>query len=261
MSSTLLVSENAGVATATLSSPNRLNALSSHLLLELAGLVTALNTRPVESRPRVLIIAGSDRAFAAGADIKELSSLDRAGAERVSRVGHELGRALDAAHFPSIAMVDGAALGGGLELAMACDLIFASERASFGQPEVKLGLIPGFGGTFRLTARVGIGTARRLIYSGEPIDAAEALRLRLVDAVYPADQLTAESERLAHAIAKKAPLAIAAAKRSLRQNLYRDFAAAAEAEVQQFSELFATTDAREGLAAFLGKRSPSFSGQ
>ncbi len=261
MSSTLLVAESGGVTTVTLNRPDKLNALSSEVLLELAGLIATLNARPVETRPRALILTGSARAFAAGADIKELSSLDRAAAERVSRVGHELGRAMDSAHFPSIAAVDGLALGGGLELALLCDIIYASERARFGQPEVNLGLIPGFGGTFRLSARAGVGTARRLIYSGEPIDAAEALRVGLVDAVFPAEELLGKAEALAATIARKAPLAIAAAKRTLRGNLYRDFPSAAETEIQQFSELFTTADAREGLQAFLAKRPPAFSGQ
>lgn len=258
----LLVSESNGVATVTLNRPDRMNALSSELLRELGELVSELSARSVPARPRVLIITGSgERAFAAGADIAELSGLNVEAAESASRVGHDAGRALESAPFPSIARVNGFALGGGLELCMACDLIVCGEKARFGQPEINLGLIPGFGGTFRLTARVGIGQARRLIYTGQPIDAVEAARIGLVDAVFPDAELVGRTQALAEQIAMKAPLALASAKRVLLSNLHRDFAAAADAEVREFSELFATADAREGFDAFLSKRTAQFQGR
>jgi enoyl-CoA hydratase len=172
-----------------------------------------------------------------------------------------LGHALDLASFPSIAAVNGFALGGGLELALCCDLIVCTERARFGQPEINLGVIPGFGGTFRLMARVGVGQARRLIFTGETIDAARAERIGLVDAVYPQAELMTRAAELGRTLAGKAPLALAAAKRCSFENLYRDFAAAATGEAESFAALFATADAREGFSAFLAKRPPCFVGR
>lgn len=259
---TLLVAESEGVATVTLNRPDKLNALNSEVLRELLELVTALGARPLEQRPRALLVTGAgDRAFAAGADIAELATLDSDAARRVSELGHELGRALDLASFPSIAAVNGFALGGGLELALCCDLIVCTERARFGQPEINLGVIPGFGGTFRLMARVGLGQARRLIFTGETIDAARAERIGLVDAVYPQAELMTRAAELARTLAAKAPLALGAAKRCSFENLYRDFAAAASGEAASFAELFATADAREGFSAFLAKRPPCFVGR
>jgi enoyl-CoA hydratase len=260
--STLLVTEAEGVTTVTLNRPDKLNALNSQVLSELLELVTALEARPLEQRPRALIITGAgERAFAAGADIAELAKLGPDAARQVSALGHALGHALDVASFPSIAAVNGFALGGGLELALCCDLILCSERARFGQPEINLGVIPGFGGTFRLMARVGVGQARRLIFTGENIDAAGAERIGLVDAVHPPAELSSRATELAQTLSGKAPLALGAAKRSLFENLYRDFATAATGEAERFAELFATADAAEGFAAFLAKRPPCFVGR
>jgi enoyl-CoA hydratase len=260
--STLLVSEAEGVATVTLNRPDKLNALNSQVLSELRDLVTELDSRPLEQRPRALVITGAgERAFAAGADIAELAQLGSDSAKQVSGLGHALGHALDVASFPSIAAVNGFALGGGLELALCCDLILCSERARFGQPEINLGVIPGFGGTFRLMARVGVGQARRLIFTGETIDAARAERIGLVDAVHPPGELVRHANELGRTLSGKAPLALAAAKRSLFENLYQGFESAATNEAARFAELFATADAAEGFAAFLAKRPPCFTGR
>jgi enoyl-CoA hydratase len=260
--SNLVVSESAGVATVTLNRPDKLNALNTEVLRELAELVVALEARPFEQRPRALVLTGAgDKAFAAGADIAELGSLDSAAAKAVSALGHALGRALDRTSFPSIAAVNGFALGGGLELALCCDLIICGESARFGQPEVNLGVIPGFGGTFRLMARVGVGQARRLIYTGETIDALRAERIGLVDQVFPHTELLNQAAQLGHTLASKGPLALRAAKRSLFDNLYQDFTAAAVNEAERFGELFDTADAHEGFEAFLAKRPPCFVGR
>jgi enoyl-CoA hydratase len=259
---TLLITEADGVVTVTLNRPDKLNALNAAVLSELRDVVQSLEARPREQRPRALIITGAgDRAFAAGADIAELSSLDPSAAKSISELGHSLGHALDRASFPSIAAVNGFALGGGLELALCCDLIVCSERARFGQPEINLGVIPGFGGTFRLMARVGVGHARRLIFTGEPVDAARAERIGLVDAVYPQAELLTRALELGKTLSGKAPLALASAKRCLLENLYQDFEGAAATEAGRFAELFATSDAREGFAAFLEKRAACFVGR
>ncbi|MGC4094940.1 MAG: enoyl-CoA hydratase-related protein [Polyangiaceae bacterium] len=259
---TTLLEVQGGVARVTLNRPDKLNALSSAVLDELFAIVSELDARTPHERPRVLVIASSsEKAFAAGADIAELSSLDAETARELSTAGHRLGRALESASFPSIAAVNGFALGGGLELALCADLIVCSDKARFGQPEVNLGLIPGFGGTFRLMARVGIGRARRLIYTGETIDAPSALAMGLVEAVYPHAEFAARVTELAQGMAAKAPLAITAAKHSLQANLFDDFASSAAREAKRFGDLFSTRDAREGIEAFLAKRPAGFVGR
>ena len=156
--------------------------------------------------------------------------------------------------------MNGFALGGGSELALACDFIYASERARFGQPEVGLGLIPGFGGTQRLARRVGVGRARELVYTGAPVDAVRALSIGLVNEVVPHAELLERVRTLAQAIAARPPLAVAAAKRLLLRGTEIELTAANELETEAFGALFATHDAREGTAAFLGKRPPAFDG-
>jgi enoyl-CoA hydratase len=253
---------SAGVASVTLDRPSKLNALSGAVLDELFAIVSELDARAPHERPRVLVLtSSSERAFAAGADISELSGLDAGAARELSERGHRLAHALDTANFPSVAAVGGVALGGGLELALAADLIVCSDKARFGQPEINLGLIPGFGGTFRLAARVGIGRARRLLYTGETIDAGRAESIGLVDAVYPHAEFAARVAELARSLADKAPLALAAVKQCSRANLFQEFSRASALEAKQFGALFGSADAREGMEAFLQKRSPSFVGR
>lgn len=259
---TLRVTETERVVTVTIHRPDKLNALNAEVLEELATLFEELDQRVADQRPRSAVLTGSgDRAFVAGADIAELSALSVSDARRFSEKGHRLGRTMEEATFPIIAAVHGFALGGGCELALCADFIFASTRARFGQPEVNLGLIPGFGGTARLAERVGVGWARRLIYTGEILDAARAAELGLVDAVVPSEQLLATATALAREISTKPPLAIATAKRCIYRSRSLDPSSAADQESLAFSGLFASHDVGEGLEAFLEKRPAAFNGR
>ena len=212
---------------------------------------------------RAVILTGTGpKAFAAGADISELNALPSArAAEAQARRGQALTRALERMHVPVIAAVNGFALGGGCELAMACDIRIASENARFGQPEVNLGILPGYGGTQRAARLVGEGMAMYLCLTGEMIDAAEALRVGLVQRVVPFDELQAEARRIADLIASKAPLAVGAAKRAVAAagSLSLDDGLALEAQL--FGRAVMTDDFREGSSAFLGKRKPDFRGR
>jgi enoyl-CoA hydratase len=258
----LVVEEDGPLVIATLNRPDKLNALDRALLGEVGALVNELAVRPAPTRPRALILTGAgDKAFAAGADIAAMSALTPEEARAFSEHGQRVGRTLEEAPFPSIAAVNGFALGGGCELALCCDFIVASDRARFGQPEVGLGLLPGFGGTQRLARRVGIGHARELVYTGAVIDAARAAAIGLANAVVPHAELLAKAKELGRAIASKAPLSIAAAKRLMLRGSEVSLEAALELETTAFGAAFATSDANEGIAAFLGKRPPKFEGR
>jgi enoyl-CoA hydratase len=243
----------------TIQREKALNALSSSVLGELIDAAGVLE----ENRAlRAVIMTGAgDKAFAAGADISEMQEMEPDRAEMLSSRGVAIGRLIERSRMPWIAAVNGFALGGGCELALCCDFIYAAERAEFGQPEVKLGVIPGFGGTQRLARRVGIGKAKELVLTGERIGSAEALRIGLCDAVFPADQLMKAAREAALHIAANGPLAVAEAKRVIQQgwSLRLDEALALESEA--FAGLFQTADQREGMAAFLGKRPPRFQGK
>jgi len=263
MSSDILVVEEDGpLVVATLNRPDKLNALDFALLAAIGALVSELAARPTKTRPRVLVVTGSgDKAFAAGADIAAMSALAPEEARAFSEHGQRVGRALEEAPFPSIAAVNGFALGGGAELALACDFIYASERARFGQPEVGLGLLPGFGGTQRLARRVGVGRARELVYTGAVIDAARAKEIGLVNEVIPHAELLEKTKVVGRVIASKAPLSVAAAKRLVLRGSEISLEAALELETLAFGAAFATKDAREGVEAFLAKRPPKFQGE
>ena len=242
-----------GIATITLNRPDKLNALNETLLAELRGAVMTMSSgRDV----RAAILTGAGKAFAAGADIGAMGEMAPARAKSFADGGHALGEALESAPFPVIAAVNGFALGGGCELAMACDFIYASDNAKFGQPEVNLGVIPGFGGTQRLSRRVGIGRARELCYTGEIIGAEEALRIGLVNAVMPLAELIPRAMK----IASKGPIAIAQCKRVIAQGADLPLETACELEAQAFALLFGTGDQREGMKAFLEKRPAKFTG-
>ena len=256
---TILVSRDGAVATLTLNRPDKLNALNAQLMTELHDALLELDR---DDSVRCAIMTGAgEKAFAAGADIAAMSKLTAAEARRFAALGHSVGALLEAAHFPINAAVNGFALGGGCELALACDFIYASEKAKLGQPEVTLGVIPGFGGTQRLARRVGIGRARELCYTGDLIGADEALRIGLVNAVFPHADLLAKSKETALKIASKGPLAIAQCKRVISRGEDVALPVANELEAQAFAALFGSGDQREGMAAFLGKRKAAFEGK
>lgn len=209
----------------------------------------------------VLIQGEGERAFVAGADIKHMAEATSSERHTFAELGQSVMRAIEALPLPVIAQVQGYALGGGLELALACDLIFASTSAVFGQPEVNLGLIPGFGGTQRLALRCGLGPARRLILSGENMSAEEAYRIGLVDYLSSPEDLEADISALCSTLHKRGPLALASAKRAIEALHGESLAHGLDNEVAEFMNLFEHDDTKEGLTAFLEKRSPQFKGK
>lgn len=215
MSSVVTVERAGGVAVVTLNRPDKLNALNQELLEALHEAVVSLD-RDAGIRAAVLTGAG-DKAFAAGADIAAMATMATAEAKRFSDLGHAVLAAMETAHYPIVAAVNGHALGGGCEVALACDFIYASDTARFAQPEVNLGVIPGFGGTQRLARRVGVGRALELCLTGDIIRADEALRIGLVNAVFPKEELLPKARAVAEKIAGKGPVAIAQCKRVVRR--------------------------------------------
>jgi len=247
------------VATLTVARPDRLNALSPEVLAELTDAVGEVARRAKEIR--CLVLTGEGKAFVAGADIAAMQHMTKAQAADFAARGHRLGAAIEALPLPVIAAINGFALGGGCELALACDFAYASERAKLGQPEVKLGVIPGFGGTQRLLRRVGVAMARELVYSGMMIDAQEALRIGLVNRVFAHDELLPKTYEAARAIAEMGPLAVAACKRVIREGEMMPLADANALEVEAFADCFTSADQKEGMAAFLEKRAAVFTGE
>jgi enoyl-CoA hydratase len=239
----------------TLDRPEALNALDGATLEAIGARVAEVAGDP---GVRALVLTGEGRAFAAGADIAAMQHFSAAEAGAFSRLGHRAFAALEALPIPTIAAVNGYALGGGCELALACDWIYASEKARFGQPEVNLGILPGFGGTSRLARRVGLAWAKQLVLGGEPITADEALRIGLANRVYPLEELLGAALAAGEAIAAKGPLAVAAAKRVMQQGQDADSRVAHTLEQEAFAAAFATEDRAEGMAAFLKKRDAAF---
>jgi enoyl-CoA hydratase len=252
--------EGAGpVAIVTIHRPEKLNALDAGVV---AGLLAAFEGLARAEPPvRAAILTGAGKAFVAGADIKAMAELTPREARAFAEAGQRLGALLEGLPFPVIAAVNGFALGGGCELALACDFIYAADVAKLGLPEVTLSVIPGFGGTQRLARRVGIAKARELVYTGATLGAAEALRIGLVNAVFPADELLDQSRATAGLIAQRGPLAVAAAKRVLLRGEDQALASANELETSAFAALFGSADQREGMRAFLEKRAATFTGR
>jgi enoyl-CoA hydratase len=241
-----------GVATLTIDRPKALNALDRKTLEELEA---ALDGAATDAAVRAIVLTGGgEKAFVAGADIAAMSKLGPVEARRFAELGHRVIEKLEALAIPTIAAVNGFALGGGCELAMGCDLVYASEAAKFGQPEVNLGLIPGFGGTQRLTRRVGIARALGMVLTGDLYDAARAKAVGLVLEVLPAAELLPHARAQAKKIAGRGPLAVAMAKRAIHAGADAALATANELERQAFAALFGTEDAKEGMRAFLEKR-------
>jgi enoyl-CoA hydratase len=260
MSGSLIALERTGhVVTVTVQRPDKLNALNAAVIHELTQAFRSLVGGGEETRAAVL--TGAGKAFIAGADIAAMAVMGPLDARRFSDAGHRLCALIEAAPFPVIAAVNGFALGGGCELALACDFIYAAEGAKLGQPEVNLGITPGFGGTQRLMRRVGIARARELIYTGDMIAADQALAIGLVNAVYPAAELLLRARDAALKIASRGPLAVAAAKRVMLRGEGLDLGAANELEAQTFATLFGSEDQKTGMKAFLEKSKPSFTGR
>jgi len=253
-----VVEEPVGII--TLNRPGVLNALRRQLLREVAE---ALRDMESNDGVRAIVMTGSgEKAFAAGADISELNALTTAGSGAdQARSGQALTRQIERLRKPVIMAINGFALGGGCEIAMAGDILIASENAKFGQPEVNLGLIPGYGGSQRTTRLIGKGMASYLCLTGEMIDAREALRIGLVARVVPLSELMSEAKRIANLIASKAPLAIAACKRVINNGAHLSIDDALELEALEFGTLVDTEDIREGTGAFLEKRKPIWKGR
>jgi enoyl-CoA hydratase len=253
------VERRRGVAVVTLDRPEARNALNGALLTELRDRLQELAGDP---GVRAVVLTGAgERAFAAGADIKEMETMAVEEARAWGALGHECGRLLETMPKPTVAAINGFALGGGCELALACDIRYASAAAKLGQPEVNIGIVPGWGGTQRLARAVGIGRAKELVFSGRTVDADEALRIGLVEAVFPPEELLEQALELAEGLAAKSPLVLAAAKELVNRALQGELDAGLHAEAESFARLFASEDQKEGMRAFVEKREPRFSGR
>jgi len=251
------VERDRAVAIVTVNRPEALNALDVATLTELRDTLRELAD---DAGVRAIVLTGAgDKAFVAGADIKYMSGLDPEQARGWGALGHEVGRLLEPMPKPPIAAINGFALGGGCELALACDIRYAGPRAKLGQPEINLGIVPGWGGTQRLARSCGLGVAKELVFTGRTIDAEEAHRIGLVNAV--SEQVVDRALETAHELAEKSPVALALAKRLTNLTLGIDHAGGLETEASEFGALFASEDAREGLIAFVEKRAPNFVGR
>jgi enoyl-CoA hydratase len=251
------VERDDAVAIVTVDRPEALNALDVATLTELRD---RLREHADDDRVRVVILTGAgEKAFVAGADIKYMSGLDVDQAKRWGALGHEVGRLLETMPKPTIAAINGFALGGGCELAIACDLRYAASSAKLGQPEVNLGIIPGWGGTQRLARLCGLGVAKELIFTGRIVAAEEALRIGLVNGVH--DPVLDKAREVATLLSSKSPISLRLMKELANRALGGDHAANLEAEGRVFGELFSSEDAKEGLAAFVEKREPKFAGR
>jgi enoyl-CoA hydratase len=255
----VLVERDAAVAVVTIDRQDALNALDLPTLTELRDRLLELRD---DGEVRVVVLTGAgDRAFIAGADIKYMSGLDVEGAQAWGDLGHNCAQLLETMPKPTIAAVNGFALGGGCEMALACDLRYASTKAKFGQPEVNLAVIPGWGGTQRLARVCGLGVAKDLVLTGRVIDAEEALRLGLVSALDEPGELLDRVMGVARELAAKSPLALAAAKAALNHALQGDHVENLVGEAERFAGLFASEDQKEGMAAFIEKRDATFTGR
>ena len=252
----LKVEHNEGLTVLKISAPKSLNALNSTILRELDDCISHLDDT------RVLIITGDgEKSFVAGADISEMAHLNEEQGHEFGRLGAQVFRKIENLPFPVIAAVNGFALGGGCELAMACDILIASNKAKFGQPEVGLGIIPGFSGTYRLPKLIGQGYAKEMIYTGKVVRAEEALRIGLVNAIYEPEQLMPAALEMAQKMLANAPIAISLAKQSINGGYDLDSGAAIALENDLFGRCFATTDQKEGMAAFVEKRAGNWTGK
>lgn len=252
----VLVEKDGAVGIVHLNRPEKLNALSPDMMEAMASAVEGLDA---DEDIRVIILAGSARVFAAGADIEAMSKASAADMEKANTMGPR--NRIRAASKPMIAAVSGYAFGGGCELAMQCDLIVASETALFGQPEIKIGIIPGAGGTQRLIKAMGPYRAMEMVLTGEPINAQTAYELNLVNRVVPVERFLEEAKALARVIAERPPLAVKAARDAVRKGTETTLKEGFNLERQSFIDLFDTEDQTEGMKAFMEKRKPEFKGK
>jgi enoyl-CoA hydratase len=256
---TLEVTDKGEWTLITINRPKALNALNRKVIEELGD---ALNVFERDEMSRVCVLTGSgDKAFVAGADISEMVKLTPLEVQRFCRLGQEVCLKMEAMEKPVLAAVNGFALGGGTELVLACDLVFASEKARFGQPEINLGIIPGFGGTQRLPKVIGMRRAKEWIYLGDMVDAKTALSLGLVNAVFPPESLMEEVEAVVKKLVAKPAFALAQAKKTIEKGLTLDLCTGSVLEREAFSMTFASEDRSEGMEAFLEKRKPAFKGK
>ncbi len=255
----ITVEHDGSVATITLNRPDKLNALNARVIAELTRALHGLAASA--EAPRAAVLTGAGKAFAAGADIAEMATMSPVEAKRFADAGHRFCALLEAVAFPVIAAVNGFALGGGCEIALACDFIYAADSAKLGQPEVNLGVIPGFGGTQRLARRVGIARARELVFTGDVITAEQALAMGLVNATAPLAELMDRVRGVASKIASRSPLAVGTAKRILLRGEEAGLIAANELEAQAFASLFGSEDQRGGMEAYLQKSKATFTGR
>lgn len=247
-----------GIALLTFNRPKALNALNSSLLEELS---TALDSISQDETIRVLILTGAgEKSFIAGADITEIATLTPLGAKKFAQFGQNIISKLQGLAIPVIAAVNGFALGGGCEMALACDFIYASEKAIFGLPEITLGVIPGFGGTQRLPRLIGANRAKEMIFTGKHLTAAEAKEIGLVNKIFAPEELLDAAQAVAKLIALKGKASLCAAKQTVNQGLNADLATGLGMERDAFALCLANPDAKEGTSAFLEKRKPVFKG-
>ncbi|WP_027626669.1 short-chain-enoyl-CoA hydratase [Clostridium lundense] len=251
----VILEKDGKIAIVTINRPNALNALNSETLKELDIVVDTLAN---DDEVLAVVLTGAGKAFVAGADITEMKDLNTVQGRRFGILGNKVFRKLETLEKPVIAAVNGFALGGGCEISMACDIRIASQKAKFGQPESGLGITPGFGGTQRLPRLVGMGMAKQLIYTGDIINAEEALRIGLVNKVVEPEKLMDEAKEMANKIANNAPIAVTLCKAAINKGMQCDIDTAIAYEAEVFGECFATEDQKEGMTAFVEKRDKCF---
>lgn len=256
MSMTLQITKKNNYACVVISRPEALNALNEEVLQELHQTFKSFEADGVRG---VILTGAGEKAFVAGADISAMKNMSVEEAQRFGALGHSVMKAIENFSGPVLACVNGFALGGGLELALSCDFILASENAKFGLPEVNLGLVPGFGGTQRLAQAVGLRRAKQMIYSAQTLSAQDALGLGLVNAVYPPSDLLPQAEKIMTQIVSKGPQAIKMAKRLIQKSVECSLSEGLSIEQNEFPKLFETPDLKEGISAFLEKRPAQFS--
>lgn len=247
-----------GIGVLTINRPQALNALNTDLLVEMHKVLAEIH---YDDEIKALIITGEGKSFVAGADISEMADMEPLDARKFALLGNSVFTTIEEMEKPVIAAINGFALGGGCELALACDIRLASEKAKLGQPEVGLGITPGFGGTQRLMRIVGPAKAKELIFTGRTIDAQEALSIGLVNHVYPVDALLVEAKNMAREIAAKAPVAVQFCKRAMNEGFEMDLQRGLQLEADLFALCFSTHDQSEGMGAFCEKRKAEFQGK